>query len=115
MTGMAAAVAAMSSGPPFTSVSDSGDVFSSGLIGPNITAGPCSATPVGGTAPFTYSWSKVSGGAIGADSSSSSSTTFTATAMGGGENRNALFKCTVTDVFGVVKATRNITVDITAA
>lgn len=110
------AVAASSGGPPFTSVSDTGDVFSSGIFGPTISGvGPCAATPVGGTAPYIYSWSKVSGGAITVDSPSASSTTFSVTGMAGGENRNALFKCTVTDAFGVVKATRNITVDITAA
>lgn len=55
------------------------------------------ATPAGGSAPYTYSWTKVSGGNIFANSPSTQSTVFTADSMFPGEIRIADFSCTVTE------------------
>jgi hypothetical protein len=69
------------------------------------------ATPTGGVGPYTYAWTKQSGGAITANSPSSYSTTFTATGLGVDEERDAVFRVTCTDSLAAT-ATRDITVSI---
>lgn len=62
-----------------------------------VTTGAISITAVGGTATYTYAWTKLSGDTITATSATSSSTTFSGATMVSGETRNAIFRCTVTD------------------
>jgi hypothetical protein len=56
------------------------------------------ATPSGGLGPFTYSWAKLSGDAVSANSPSLATTSFTLTS--GSPPANATFRCTVTDALG---------------
>lgn len=57
-------------------------------------------TPSGGTAPYSYSWSKVSGDAITANAPTSATTNFSAN-LAPGDFLSAVFKCAVTDAAGV--------------
>jgi hypothetical protein len=75
------------------------------------TTGSITVTPAGGTAPYTYAWTKVSGATITADSSTAATTTFTATSLTSGETRVAIFRCTVTDNVAAT-ATADVTVTI---
>lgn len=63
------------------------------------TTDPATATPTGGTAPYTYAWTKVSGGSITADTGLLASTTFSAI-LTNGQIITATFQCTVTDARG---------------
>ena len=54
-------------------------------------------TASGGTSPYTYAWTQVSGSsAVACDSPSASSTTFSTTIYKG-TSRSAVYRCTVTD------------------
>jgi hypothetical protein len=56
-------------------------------------------TAIEGTAPYTYAWTKNSGGSskVSVNSASSATTTFSGTGLADGENASAAFTCTVTD------------------
>ncbi len=105
---------AFAASAPLSAVTDSGDVTKTGATS-TLTSTACTATPVGGTAPFTHLWTKVSGDAITISTNNVDNTTFVATGMASPETRVALFKDTVTDNLGVAVATRNITVTINRA
>lgn len=64
---------------------------------PDITSNSTTVTPSGGTSPYTYSWSKVSGTTMTLSGASSATTTFTATGIGQWNFVSALYRCTVTD------------------
>jgi hypothetical protein len=69
-----------------------------------VTSDPCTATPSGGTAPYTYGWSLVTSDFVPApsiDSPTADTTTFTQTGLGPGDSANASFTCTVTDDNGI--------------
>lgn len=93
-----------SASPSFASNLDSG-------TGDKTTAS-VTVTPAGGTSPYSYAWTKVSGGAISADSASSDTTTFSATGITASEIRSAVFRCTVTDSAGSPATT---TVDVSVS
>lgn len=69
-----------------------------------MTTSSCTATPTGGLAPFTYSWTTLSQSGLTGftiNSPSSASTTFTATVTAGdGHTGFANVRCTVTDALG---------------
>lgn len=77
-----------SASPSFVSGSDTGVV---------VTTNTSTATPTGGFGPFTYAWAFVSGDAVTVVSPTLATTAFRGGAMGVGETRNAIFRCTVTD------------------
>lgn len=55
-------------------------------------------TPVNGTAPYTYAWTRVSGDAsTSANSATSAATTFSRSSMSVGVSYNSTWRCTVTD------------------
>lgn len=83
---------------PLTVVVTPSSVAGSGTFPPVVT-NPATATPDGGTAPYTYAWTKVTGTAPSqADSPSAASTTFSSTQLPGLINET--WKCTVTDAAG---------------
>ena len=69
-----------------------------------VTSDPVTCTASGGSGSYTYSWVKVSGGAISAVSPSSAATQFTASGMRPNETRNAVFRCDVSDGFTSVSS-----------
>jgi hypothetical protein len=95
--------------PMTLSVSPS-TVAGSGTLSAVLTV-PATATPVGGSAPFTYSWVKQSGGNIIALSQTSASTRFQGADMAVLETRTAVFRCTCTDSLGTVR-TADVSVSV---
>ena len=71
---------------------------SGGII--SITSTTATATPVGGTGPFTYAWTKVSGDTLTVTNPTNASTAFRAS-IGPGDSRFATYRCTVTDSLGL--------------
>lgn len=72
------------------------------------TTGIAEAYPSNGVAPYTYSWTQISGDAITINSPTSKSTTFSASGSGG--DKTGIFQCEVTDN---TLATRTDTVEVT--
>lgn len=64
-----------------------------------VTTEPCTITPSGGLAPYTYAWSIISGTATIA-SPTSATTTFQKTGVPLGLTREATARCAVTDSLG---------------
>lgn len=60
---------------------------------------PITAVPSGGSAPYTYTWSRISGTSGDITSPSAATTTFSAY-LSTGASEDATFRCTVTDAFG---------------
>ena len=87
---------------------------STGVPGANIsvTTGSVTVTPSGGSAPYTYAWTNVSGTTATVNSATSATTTFTRNAAGsnGGTNYTGVYRCTVTD-----SAARTASVDVTVS
>lgn len=72
------------------------------------TTGTSTASPVGGTGPYTYAWTWASGGSgITFGSASSAATNFSATGLGNPETRTGIARCTITDA-----TTATATVDV---
>ena len=64
------------------------------------TTDSTTATPTGGTGPYTYAWTLISyssGTAPTINSATSATTTFIQTGLGPGGYESAVFRCTVTD------------------
>lgn len=74
-----------------------------------VTSGTAYATPAGGTAPYTYAWTKVSGDTLTVTSPSRAFTAFQAT-LSANDLSNAVYRCTVTDKNGL---TAQDTVNVT--
>lgn len=72
------------------------------------TSNAATATPTGGSAPYSYSWARIGGASGAANSPTSATTTFSKT-LGNGDETSELFRCTVTDSFGTT-ATADIIV-----
>lgn len=81
----------------------------------SLTSDAVTATAAGGTAPYSYAWTKLSGGAVTANSPAAATTTFTAASMGIGESRTAYFLCTVTDAATDTVTTATVTVSFLRA
>jgi len=64
------------------------------------TSDSVTATPTGGTGPYTYAWTRTSytsGTAPTITSAATAATTFVQTGMTPGSDQSAVFRCTVTD------------------
>jgi hypothetical protein len=79
-----------------------------------ITTNSVSATGSGGTSPYTYAWSRVSGNsAITATNANSRSTSFTRSSCVAGTSYSATWRCQVTDSAGTIVYSSNVSVTIT--
>lgn len=86
--------------PPMSATATPAPVFGSTLGTGVATTDPTTATPTGGTPPYSYAWQLVSydaGVPPTADSSNSATTTFTQTGIVVGDGLSATFRCLVTD------------------
>lgn len=75
-----------------------------------ITTNSATATPAGGTAPFTYAWSGTAGWTI--TSPASASTAFTSPPVSPGDVANGDFTCTITDASGAVATTNPVSANV---
>jgi hypothetical protein len=99
--GVTANFTSTATNPPLTGVSMSTTnlirtVFSGGTY----TIGSASATPVGGTAPFTYAWSPSSSGGVSSTGSTGSSASFNAYVDQFQTSKSGSFSVTITDALG---------------
>jgi hypothetical protein len=76
-----------------------------------ITTQTVTASPVGGTAPFTYAWTQTGGETATIGSPTSASTPFTFAAVDPGDSKAGAFSCLITDATG---ATASVAVNATA-
>jgi hypothetical protein len=93
----------------------SGSYNGSSATAQNITTGACMAIPVGGTGPFTYTWTQsgTSSYTWTISAASTSTTTFTALAIPLGVDASADFICTITDTAtGLVTVTQIISASV---
>jgi len=70
--------------------------FADGNAGQTVTTNSVTVAPTGGTAPYSYSWTYVSGDSFNINSPSAASTSFLGTIPVNGV-REGLYNCTVTD------------------
>jgi hypothetical protein len=73
-----------------------------------ITSSSTTVTPTGGTAAYTYAWTKVSGDTLTVNSPTSASTTFSASVT---SSKTAIYRCTVTDSLATT-ATADVTITL---
>jgi len=67
----------------------------------SITTATATVTATGGTAPYTYAWTRISGSTlISANSPAAAASTFTGSTLVSGTTYDATFRCTVTDSAG---------------
>jgi len=79
----------------------------------SITTATATVTAAGGTAPYTYAWTRTSGSTlITADSASAATSAFTGATLVSGATYQAIFRCTVTDAAAATK-TADVSVSIT--
>lgn len=76
------------------------------------TSDVATATPVGGTAPYAYVWSFVSGDDIIINSPTAQSTTFSHDTIFPADDYFADFNCTVTDANGAIAVTNTCSVTL---
>lgn len=85
--------------PPL-SASISGGPASGSILGAGpVTTGSITCSPTGGTAPYSYAWTFVSGNSFTVDSPTSATTAFSTT-LSTAETKTATYRCTITDANG---------------
>jgi hypothetical protein len=93
----AAAAAGTSGSSIFYATASRSTCFATTATSGSVTTPSVTVTPTGGTGPYTYAWTYISGDSgFTANTASSASTTFTGS-VAAGEDRSAVWKCTVTD------------------
>ena len=106
-TGLAAAAASIST--TLNAAASPSSLSTSGT-GTPLTTASTTVTPTGGTSPYTYAWTRLSGStSITANSASAATTTFTGASLASGTTYTAVFRCTVTDN---VAATKTVDVNV---
>lgn len=96
--------------PPLSASISPNPTYGSRTGAGSVTAGPATVAPSGGVAPYSYSWSRVSGDAFTINSPTAYATTFTA-AVPAGVLRFGIYQCVVTDSLGATVAP-NTTVEL---
>lgn len=77
--------------------------------GGTLTSSALVCTPMGGTAPYTYLWSRASGDVSIHITSSTSASTTTSVTLSGGDTTSAQFSCQVTDAHSLVTNSNLVT------
>lgn len=78
-----------------------------------VTTSPVTATPVGGVAPLSYVWERVSGDTFTLSNVNGQTTTFTvsrSSTIGDVLGAQGVYRCKVTDANGTVKYSPNVTI-----
>lgn len=92
--------AAMSTTPDLTASVSPGSLDTE-TVNSSATSASVTVTASGGTPPYTYAWTRVSGAStITANSATAATTTFSCTGLDPSEVNEAVFRCTVTDSAG---------------
>ena len=116
MTGVIAAVAALGSsgggGGGFSAVADPDTASGSGPAG-FVTSQTVTCVVTGGTAPYTYAWSRSGGDLISILAASQQQTEFRASVQEF-EPKNATFVCTVTDATAATTVSSEVAVYLEA-
>lgn len=95
--------------PAFTALAAPTNAYKSRSGAGSITTNSVTVTPEGGTGPYAYAWTYVSGDTFTVSSASSATTTFSAT-LAAGETRHGVYRCTITDS---LSATASVDVPVT--
>lgn len=78
-----------------------------------VTTGTVTVTPLGGTAPYTYSWIYQGGDpTVVADLPTSANTTFSASGVTGSDNLYGFYSCEVIDAAAVVAYSNQVVIRI---
>lgn len=85
-------------------------LYDTRIGGGSLTSSPATGTGAGGTAPYTYAWTYVSGNSYTIDSPGLATTTFT-TSLTAGQLKSGVYRCTVTDSLSAT-ASATITVEM---
>ena len=97
----------------FTLTVNRASVFGSRLGTGSVTTNSVTVTASGGTGPYTYAWAYVSGDAgFSANSPTAVTTTFNGSITALGQDKSAVWRCTVTDS---LLATASVTVGVAIA
>jgi hypothetical protein len=105
------ALAGAASGGALVATVDTSSVAGTRTGSGLVTTDTVTVTASGGTGPYTYAWTKVSGDTFTVTAPTGAATAFEVT-VALGETQNAVYKCTVTDS---VAATYNISVSVGAS
>lgn len=71
----------------------------------SVTTTSVTVTPTGGTGPYTYAWAYLSGDAIFTASAPTAATTTFSGSVAAGEDKSAVWRCTVTDSLAATAST----------
>lgn len=77
----------------------------------SVTTNTVTVTPDGGTGPYTYAWTYVSGDTFTVNSPTSAATSFS-TSLTAGQEKSGVYRCTITDS---LLATATVTVGVSAS
>ena len=69
-----------------------------------VTTNSVTVTPTGGTGPYTYAWAYVSGDAVFTATSPAAATTTFSGSVAAGEDKTAVWSCTITDSLAATAA-----------
>ena len=78
-----------------------GDIYTSRAGAGSSISSADTATATGGSTPYTYAWTRVSGSSYTINSPTSAATTFTTTLAPSGY-KTGVYRCTVTDSLGAI-------------
>jgi hypothetical protein len=110
MTGVTAILAGMRGGAPLSVSAPNVEEFQGGFASAGTVTGSTTATVTGGTSPFTFAWTRLSGDFPTISSASAQNPTFSAL-VGDGAPNSSTWRVTVTDANSNT-ATADISVDL---
>lgn len=107
---MALLTPALTSGGPVGILISPDPSYDSRIGSGSLTSSAVTGTAIGGTAPYTYAWTYVSGSSYTINSPASAATTFT-TNLSATQLKSGVYRCTVTDAF-LSTASADVTVEL---
>lgn len=92
-----------------TAIAAPSNITTASTHGGTLTSTAFLCTPMGGTAPYTYLWSRVSGDVSIQITSPTSASTTTSVTLAGGDTTSAQLSCQVTDSHSLVTNSNIVT------